>query len=258
MGKQDNELAMAAKKGTDEDLLELWEAVKSFAGWLAHRWLVLFGGAGGVTRDDLLQAAFLGMLAAVRSYQPEEGPFLPLFRACAERAFSEWSCCRTPKQRRDPLHRALSLDEPISADDPGGAVLGDLISSGRDEREEAEDRLFRAEISEAVRAAIGQLPVDQARTISLHFFGGLTMAKVAELTGTSWGTAAGRERRAFSRLRRRPDMIDLARELNLFHPVGVKQFRRTHTSSTERDALALLVNMEGGRPTRALPPIQRA
>ena len=231
-------LAIQAKSGTEADLLVLWTAVRSFAGWLAYRWIVLYGGVGGVTRDDLMQAAFLGMLAAVESYRPEEGPFITLFRVCTERAFAEWSCGRTPKQWRDPLHHAGSLDQPVRADDSNSDTLGDLVADPKDSFEEVETKIFRLQLTEAVRSAVNELPPDQAAVVRGRLRGD-TREQLAQQAGVSPGMIQGRERRAFMFMRRRSDLRSFADELNLFRGVSPETFRRTHTSSTERDAMRL-------------------
>ena len=233
-------LAKAAKDGTEADLLTLWESVKRLAYWIINRWFWAFRGRGGVTREDMEQAAFLALLQAVRGYDPEDGPFVPYFVVTVTRELQRASGCRTPKQARDPLRGALSLDEPLQGDDPSGPTLHDVVADPRDHISEAEDRIFREQLGAAVRAALAELPEDQAAVVRGRFYENRTRAELSEEAGVSPAAIQLRERRAFTRLRKRQDLRSFAEGINLYRGVSLETFRRTHTSSTERDMLRRL------------------
>lgn len=233
-------LVIAAKDGTEADLLTLWESVERLAYWIINRWIRAWGGRGGVTREDLEQAAFLAFLQAVRGYESEAGPFVAYFGTCVKREFQRASGCRTPKQARDPLHGALSLDEPIRGAGPDGPPLLDTVADPRDHIGETVDHIFREQLREAVRVALDELPEDQATVVRGRFYENRTRAELSEEAGVSPAAIHLRERRAFTRLRKRQDLRSFAEEINLYHGISPETFRRTHTSATERDALRLL------------------
>ena len=234
------DLVIAAKNGTEADLLILWAEVRRLSCWLVNRWILTWGGHGGVTREDLDQAAFLAFLQAIRGYEPEAGPFIPFFAVCVKRELARAAGCKTPKQARDPLHGALSLDEPIKGAGPDGPTLLDIVDDPRDYISEAEDRIFQEQFGEAVRAALDELPEDQAGVVRGRFFEGRTRAELAKEAGVSPATIQLRERRALTRLRKRQDLRSFAQEMNFYNGTDLASFRRTGSSATERHALRLL------------------
>lgn len=64
-----NEIAAAVQQG-QEDILELWQAVRRFALKMAHRWNKAIRERGGVTMDDLQQTAFLALVDALNHWEP--------------------------------------------------------------------------------------------------------------------------------------------------------------------------------------------
>lgn len=61
------------------------------------------------------------------------------------------------------------------------------------------------ETASLVTEAVKQLPEEQREVVTLHVWGGLTFAQIAELTGASINTVAGRYRYALNNLQRRLD-----------------------------------------------------
>lgn len=65
--------------------------------------------------------------------------------------------------------------------------------------------LEQKETASLVTEAVKQLPEEQREVVTLHVWGGLTFAQIAELTGASINTVAGRYRYALNNLQRRLD-----------------------------------------------------
>ena len=77
---------------------------------------------------------------------------------------------------------------------------------GIEERFESGDRtdleVVRDEDARTVRGALGTLPEEQQRVISLAYFGGFTHTEIAAMIDTPIGTVKGRMRLGLDKLRR--------------------------------------------------------
>ena len=104
-----NEIAAAVQAG-QADRLELWEAVRRFAYDRAYRWCRAMEGRGGMVLEDYIQVAFLALLNALESWDPAAGEFNTWFGLKLKGAFTEAVGMRTQRDKRDPIHHALSLD----------------------------------------------------------------------------------------------------------------------------------------------------
>ena len=60
----------------------------------------------------------------------------------------------------------------------------------------------RNSLMERARGVIGQLPVEQRKTLEMAFFDGLTHSEIAEMTGDPLGTVKTRIRSALTSLRK--------------------------------------------------------
>ena len=70
-----------------------------------------------------------------------------------------------------------------------------------EEARPADDEMAGAEIAVRVRAALTDLPPDQAEVVELSFLEGLPHSAIAERLGIPLGTVKSRLRLAFARLR---------------------------------------------------------
>ena len=62
------------------------------------------------------------------------------------------------------------------------------------------DRMSSAELSEKVRQALKQIPVEQQEVVRLRIYEGMKFAEIAERTGVPLGTVLTRMRLALGRL----------------------------------------------------------
>ena len=88
----------------------------------ARQVLAALDGKGGVELADLVNSGFLAMVAAVESYQPENGAFSTWFMYHLKTAFAETTGYRTRRSRNDPIQCAVSLSTPLSDDGEAGEL----------------------------------------------------------------------------------------------------------------------------------------
>ena len=165
------QLVELVRSGERDRLYELWGQVRRFAVLQGRRWARI--GRGGVTEDDMEQAAFLALLDALENWRPESGAFITWFSIRLKAAFTEATGQRTQRDRFDPLDNAYSLDEPFK-DDPDAGTLADVIPDPTAEREveDVAERDMVARRHEAIRQALDALPEDQRRAVVLRYWFG--------------------------------------------------------------------------------------
>ena len=168
-----DELAAAAQAGTG-DALELWQAVRRFAMGRAVRWHKALNGRGGVTLDDLEQAAFLALLDALASWDGNRGTFLAWYSLRLKGAFTTAAGLRTRREEQDPLEAALSLEAPLTDTVGEPFTLAEVVPdpaaeaafSSVAERDKAQR--LRAELG----AALSTLPEEQRTALVSEFWHG--------------------------------------------------------------------------------------
>lgn len=159
-----NQTAAAVKSG-QADELELWAAVRRFALQQARRWVYL--GRGGVTIEDLEQAAFLALLAALADWQQAEGNFLTWYGFKLKEAFATATGQRTKRTRSDPLDTAASIDAPLDEREGGPLTLADVIPDPQ-----ATEALEHIGEWDALHSAVKALPeAQQAAILGRYWFG---------------------------------------------------------------------------------------
>lgn len=165
------ELATLIQSGERDKVLELWKQVRYFALRQANRWVRI--GRGGVTLEDLQQAAFLGFLNALNGWDVNKGAFLTWYGFWLKSAFSEATGQSTQRARRDPLDFCESLEEPLR-DDPDAGTLGDVVPdpAAEQEVEGVAERDYLTHRRAAVRRALDGLPADQRRAVVLRYWRG--------------------------------------------------------------------------------------
>ena len=189
------ELAAEAREHGDQAFLTLWAQVKGFAYWIGKRY-------AGIDKDDAEQAAREALLLAVRDYDQAKGPFLMAYKFQLFKTYqiARWGG-RGDRIRQDPLNRAdrISLDAPAA--DDSDTELWELIADKRDDFTELEDK----ERSDAVRAALKNLPEAERAVIVCIFFKGMTQDAAAAYLQISPAEVTKTEAAAIRRLRR-PDI----------------------------------------------------
>ena len=198
-----NEIAAAVQAG-QADRMELWEAVRRFAYDRASRWYRAMEGRGGMVLEDYIQVAFLVLLDALESWDPAAGAFLTWYGLKLKGAFTEAVGMRTQRDKRDPIHHALSLDAPLTNNESGeDLTLADVIEDPRSEEEiEAVAELdYRQRRRQALAKALDGLTEDQRRAVVLRHCHGLTLDQTADRMGTTRATARAAEQKGLRLLR---------------------------------------------------------
>ena len=206
-----NEIAAAVQSG-QADRMELWEAVRRFSYDRAYRWYRAMEGRGGMVLEDYIQVAFLALLEALESWDPAAGAFLTWYGLKLKGAFTEAAGMRTQRDKRDPIHHALSLDMPLNGEIGEDLTLADVIEDPRSEEEiEAVAELdYQQRRKQALATALDGLTEDQRRAVVLRHCHGLTVDQTADRMGITRATARAAEQKGL-RLLRHPKNRELRR-----------------------------------------------
>ena len=194
----------AAVQAGQADRLELWEAVRRFAYDRAYRWCRAMEGRGGMVLEDYIQVAFLALLEALESWDPAAGAFLTWYGLKLKGAFTEAVGMRTQRDKRDPIHHALSLDAPLTDSESGeDFTLADVIedpyaAAGVEAVAELDYQRLR---TQALATALDGLTEDQRRAVVLRHCNGLTLDQTAARMGTTRATARAAEQKGLRLLR---------------------------------------------------------
>ena len=155
-----------------------------------YRYLLRQCRQGGIA-DELFQDVWTNLIRARASYAPTA-------------KFTTW-LYRLAHNRLIDHYRASGHLKLVSADDEANedAVAALPGASGEEPQARAENR----ELGERLRAAVAALPPAQREAFLLQQEGGLSLAEIAELTGTGAETVKSRLRYAVAKLRE--NLIDL-------------------------------------------------
>ena len=235
-----NEEVALAIQGGDESLYpQLWEQTERYVVKMARKWARVLA---GVEVSDLIQSGYLGMVAAVHTFDPAKGMlFLGWLTFYLKSAFLEAAGRKTGRQMNDAFHTALSLDKTV--DEDGKTTLGDLVLDPESLQpfEDVEDDLWRAEVRGALNKAIAELPEVQGAVIEQRYFQGRTLKAVGEELGVTPEMVRQHESKALCALRRPKVSRELAAFIEsrtpYFMSVGVGRFQSTHSSSVEEIVL---------------------
>lgn len=232
-----NELITAIKNGDDKRLVELYERNTGLLFTLAKRYI---GIDYAVTEDDLIQAGFLGLLAAVDAWTPDKGAWSTVAYWYVQRAMRQ--AVGINSTRRRAHLGAVSLDEPIPGGDDGDTTRADLLAD--ESLPDADENLLRAEIVATVRGAVDAIPdARQAVAVRLRHLEGRTGQQVGDMLGCSRERVRQLERDGFKALRRDKRLRALMRayhldeETRFYAHKGVTAFNTDWTSVTEGTAL---------------------
>jgi RNA polymerase sigma-70 factor (ECF subfamily) len=151
-----------------------------------------------ILSEDLLQETFLRALQALRSYRHRDRLRAWLMRIARNLVIDH-------ERRRSG--RLVPLDAPLSAAEPDGATLGDLLPAPA--RWEPEPLVERRELAARARAAVDRLAPVQ-RDVFLMRQAGLSFKEIAKTQECSINTALGRMYDAVNHLRRNLSDLQVA------------------------------------------------
>lgn len=235
MKASNEELAQLIQGGHDDLMLQLWEQVRGWAAKTAIRWHDAWQGRAGVQMDDLMQCAFLALVGAVATFDQSAGAFTTWYTFYLKKAFCDAYGIRTQGSRREPLNNATSLDTPISADDPDGNTLGDLVADpdGESEYQALENMDYNRALREALEAALNAIDPPCADAIRRRWFDGQTQKEIAESCGVDPWIIHNRDLKGLRQLRS-GRALRFLKEFNPYHGTGYNVWRQTGESIQER------------------------
>ncbi len=244
-----NALAVQAK--TDRSVIpELWRAVERWIGKICARYCRPDEGNHIFEFDDLCQHAFFGFVKAIETYDRSRGAFSTNLMFHVRR-----SCCQVIGRygsKEDPIYSAYSADE--SPYEEGGDTYKDLIPDDRAEEPfssfEAEDFLAYAHSVLCKELERGNISDNARKFIKLIYFEGMTTTAASAVTNyNTYQAASNAKLDVFRKIRCSSAASKLRALLNDFaefdiesagsRGVGVRRFRETWSSATERAALHL-------------------
>lgn len=156
-----------------------------------YRWAI----GGSLEAEDLIQAGALGLMRAIEKFDPERGVQFSTYgtqwvRQAVQRLIAnQRRTIRTPVWALDAARRmgtpvpldGLALDAPLRSDDPTGDTwLATLVAD--DDPAAGDDDEHRRKL---VAEALGQLPARTKGILVARFWGGQTLAQIAEPLGIS-------------------------------------------------------------------------
>lgn len=171
--QDDNSIAAGLRRREPLAMEALYDGLSRQAFSLAYRML-----GDTQSAEDVVQEAFLSIWRAAERIDTKRGKLK--------------SYVLTVVHRRaiDVLRTRRGLAQP--AGDPPEV---------RDERVDVEERVEMVLDAQAVRAALGELPVEQKAVVEMAYFQGLTHVEIAEKTNLPLGTVKSRLRLALDKIR---------------------------------------------------------
>ena len=224
------ELIESIKGGDTSRLGELYDRNRGFLYRLATRYL---GVDKVVTLDDLMQAGFLGLAAAVDAWDPARGAWSTIAHFHVRKAMRDAVGLRG---RQRPHLEAISLDEPMPGDEDGDSSRLDTLTD--ESLPDADEAMIEDERRQALHEALGRLAPDRADAVRLHDLEGFTYESASEQMGVTIQQAHNLRGYALRDLRRDWKLEKALDDETRFHAhKGVTAFLSDWTSATEAAAM---------------------
>ena len=243
------ELVAEIQNGNSESIMLLWDQCYRYIKKTAVRWAVAWESRPDFDEDDLMQAAFFALYKAVEGFRLNDGcSFIGYLDLCLKAAFTDVCCCRTVRQKKDPLNNALSLD--FSPDNGSGedgdekaTTLMDLMKDPTRAEDRVEDDIFMQQCSEVIRRELQRLPGKQGKAIESYYLDGKTQAEVAEDLQCSRSYVATLVKDGLNNLKGNATLKSLQEDMNyyndrnLYRNTGFFSWKRTGSSSQEIEVI---------------------
>lgn len=226
MSEEMNDLAMKARNGDKEALLQLWQGVSRLAYRIAMRYQRIAALNGAIDADDLKQCAFLGFHEAVQGFDPLQGEF-PTMLSYGVRNACRRALGLTGRERKEH-YTTTSLDAPIPGTED--LTLADMIPDPA-----SADAFEHTELREDIEKALHCLPDAMQNIIRLHDLEGLTLEEAATKNGYATDTGRNLRRQGFYRLRQDRRIRDHDPSVRLKYK-GFRSWSNDWTSVVEEEA----------------------
>ncbi len=211
------ELALLIQEGNNRAKEVLWNHIINFVRQKAYSFYINWrnncrssGRAVIFEFEDLIQEGYIGMLEAVKYYNPhKEYNFITYLNRTLKTAFATVAGIRLSKDKNNPLNRAVSFYEPITEEED---LL--LIDTVADPEAEASYTVIElTDTQRIVSEAVSTLPELQRSIIKLHY-SGMALNKAAEKIGISRDVANRMKSKALQKLRANKELRRLYDEYN--------------------------------------------
>ncbi len=189
--------------------------------------------------EDLMQEAYFGIVAAVKAFEPNEKLKFTTYLINSVK----WHLIRRIKQDKNSKDLCI-LDSPVNKSQPDSASVGELLADAAAEYTDDINRIVDTQslYGEVKRILYQSYDNETAESyykiICLYFYHNATYKKIADIMSCSINDVQYTINRILRLLRLphnkklygiREDIIALAHR-----HVGVKEFKATSTSSTEK------------------------
>ncbi len=187
----------------------------------------------GCEVDDLIQSGYIALVEAVKTYRPGGAGFLTWYSFYLRKAFRDAMGLRGKK---DLLDHCFSLDAERYDDDTETWL--DSVPDDEDGLEDAEDRLYQAQLREAIDKALEEIPARQALVVRRTDLENKTLEEAGKEIGVSYQRAGVLRNDGLRALHDNQGLrAFLADNINYYLSIGPRSFQSTRSSSTEVLAL---------------------
>lgn len=243
------ELVAEIQNGKRESITLLWDQCYKYIKKVAVRWAVAWGHRPDFDEDDLMQAAFFALYKAAEGFRLNDGcSFIGYLDMQLKAAFTDVCCCRTVRQKKDPLNAALSLDySPENGSSGEGedkvSTLMDLMKDPTRAEDVIEDDIFRQQCSEIIRRELQRLPGKQGKALESYYLESKTYNEVAEDLQCSRGYVGSLVKDGLNNLKGNGTLKSLLEDMNyyndrnLYRNTGFRSWKRTGSSAQELEVI---------------------
>lgn len=231
------EIVSLIQAGHTELFADLWMRIERLVCWKAKRVITAMGNRGGVEFEDLYQSGYIALVAAVKTYDPEGEKFSGWFMLHLRTAFAEATGIRTERQANDPMHKAVSLEYPLS-DDTDSATLLEVIPDPEGEipLQIVEEQIYREQLSCALNGALDKLTEQHRDVIRRKYLEDFTTEQIADESKTTIQAIQQCEKNGLRQLRQ-PSIAKLLRpfyDFDYYKHSGLGAFKNSGISIQEK------------------------
>lgn len=257
MSRTNEELAALIQNGATEYIPELWEQVEGLVKWRARYEMTMWDGYGSVEYDDLINAGYIAVYAAVESFDPSAGcKFSTWLMYYLKTVYAETIGYKTKGNYNNPLNTASSLNTPSFGDDPDSDEVGEVIEYPRREMQEEllDAPLWFGQLHTALESALSSLPHDMGRILRAKFWDGAERDEIAAAMGITPEKVRSLEGQALRTLRKPKyacKLIDFY-DFSYYSGTGLATYQHTGASIQERFLLIQEERRERARKCRTM------
>jgi RNA polymerase sporulation-specific sigma factor len=169
----DEDLVLAARSGDDGALSALLTKYRAFARVKARSYFLV-----GADREDIVQEGMIGLYKAIRDFNGEmESSFRAFAELCVTRQIITAIKTAT-RQKHGPLNNYVSFSRPVSVDDDGERVLGDVLPTVA--ISDPADLVISAERIRALQAHFDEVLSDLETEVLRLYVEGKSYQEIAE------------------------------------------------------------------------------